>query len=93
MNYWTTKNGDKIMVKDMEINHVEAVLGMLIKKYTLFCMSRGAMYLPGIDLNLMFEEDMRDMLDKTCANRTYLKRLVANDCFQEDIYSRLFPEE
>ena len=93
MNYWTTKNGDKIMVKDMEINHVEAVLGMLIKKYTLFCISRGARHTSGINLHGMTDDEMRDMLDKTCANRTYLKRLVANDCFQEDIYSRLFPEE
>ena len=73
----------------MELSHVENTLNMLIKKYTLFCLSHGARYTSGINIYAMSESEKREMLNNTCANRTYLKRIVATACFQEDIYAQI----
>ena len=92
MNYWTTRDGTKIQVKNMELSHVENTLRMLINKYTLFCIQHGAIYASSINLDKMTEKEKKNMLDKTCADRNYLKRMVSTDCFREDIYKKLFPE-
>ena len=92
MNYWTTKDRQIIQVKDMKLSHVENTLKMLIKDYTIFCISRGAKHACGINVDRMSESEKRDMLDKTCANRSYLKRLVAKDCFGYDIYSEIIDQ-
>jgi len=55
MNYWTTRDGTKIQVKNMELSHVENTLRMLIKKYTWFCIQHGADYASSINLDKMTE--------------------------------------
>lgn len=77
---WTTKDGTKIQVKDMELSHVRQTLKMLIKKYTVTCLEYGARYTSGIDTSVMSEEELRDMLSNTCINRSYLINLVAKGC-------------
>lgn len=47
----------------------------------MFCINNGARYASNISLNNMSEDEKRDMLDRTCADRAYLKMLVANSCF------------
>jgi len=89
MNYWTTKDGEKIQVKDMQLSHVKNVLKMLIKKYTLFCINHGAMHCSNIKLDDMSETELRNMLDQTLTDRAYLKKIVANSCFGYDIYSEI----
>ena len=84
MNTWTTKDGRTIMVKDMELSYVENVLQMLINKYTLVCLNYGARFIPGISMRHLTEEEKRDMLDRTCADRRYLKEIVIRRCFKDD---------
>jgi hypothetical protein len=86
-NYWTTKEGEKIQVKDMQLSHVKNVLRMLIRKYTEFSINIGARHAPNIRLDDMSEEELRNMLDQTLADRVYLKKMVANSCFGYDVYS------
>ena len=92
-NSWVSRNGTEIKVKDMELSHVENTLRMLIRKYNIFCISHGSRYSCNISLNSMTDDEKRDMLDQTCADRTYLKRLVANSCFAPtgdfDVYSEV----
>jgi hypothetical protein len=87
MNYWTTKEGEKIQVKDMQMTHVKNVLRMLIRKYTAFCINIGARNAPNIRLDDMTEDELRNTLDQTLTDRAYLKRMVANSCFGYDVYS------
>jgi len=86
---WTTREGVKIQVKDMKLSHVENTLKMLIRKYTEFCLNHGARHTPEINLDKMTEDEKRSMLNQTCIDRTYLRRLVANSCFGYDIYSEV----
>ena len=79
----------KIQVKNMEISHVKNVLKMLIRKYTMFCITAGAKKCCSLDIDTMVETDVRTMLDLTCEDRLYLKRLVSTECFGRDIYSEI----
>jgi hypothetical protein len=79
---WTTKTGEKIAVQDMSESHVRNVLKMLIRHYSvIFIANYGARYASGIRVQDLAESEAREMLNRTCADKSYLKRLVAEKCF------------
>lgn len=86
---WKTKEGVVMPVKDMEISHVEKVLHMLIKKYTIYCLRRGGRYAPQIGLDKMTDEQKRQLLIATCQDRNYLKMKIMRDCFGPPEFDKL----
>jgi len=78
---WTTREGIKIKVEDMTLDHVEKVLTMLIKQYTSVCIQNGARYAPQIRMDNMSENEKRQMLINTCKDRKTLKAIVMRQCF------------
>ena len=83
MNYWTTKSGQKIKVNDMKLRHVDNTLKMLITNYRQWCRFHGGRNRCSIDLSKMCENEKRTMLDKTCEDRSFLKQIVARECFDD----------
>jgi len=85
MNYWTTRQGQKIQVNHMKISHVENTLKMLIRKYEHWCLTHGAKHVSGIDVTAMSDIEKRFTLDKTCEDRGYLKQMVARECYGDQL--------
>ena len=49
----------------------------------IMCISQfGARYASGINVDVITEMEAREMLTHTCADRTYLRLLVAERCFR-----------
>lgn len=67
--YWTMKNGQKIDVDAMEINHLRSTLKMIIKNQVRVNATKPKFQLNGeiaqeMHENAMIEEIMGDMLDE-----------------------------
>jgi hypothetical protein len=90
---WTMKNGEKISVQDMTITHVKSVLRMLILRYSQILITNyGARYASGINVENLSDTEARDLLNKTCADRAYLKRIVAEKCFGPAVWKDILNE-
>ena len=86
---WRMRDGTEIAVDDMEDSHVTNVLKMLSSKYMVFCLTNGAMHAHNLRLDHMPIDEQRTMLKKTCDDRTYLKNIVARQCFGELRWAQL----
>lgn len=65
-NYWETKNGEKIKICDMEIDHIKNTINYLKKHTDFYDISGG-----GFDIDSMYYEDNSYLVEKKIKELQY----------------------